>query len=145
MMACAPDQSHPELTRVGVNALLRRGCWASLAAATIESLTAGGRVIEFPTGHTVYAEADDERLAVLLLGLLRVYMHASDGRQVTVRYVRVGDLLGVPALVGGPAPCSCRRACPAQRSSLMSIASNEWRNILPVSSLRTLRAPAHKP
>src|SRR4029078_2881671 len=31
-------------------------------------------------------------------------MHASDGRQVTVRYVRAGDLLGVPALVGGPAP-----------------------------------------
>jgi CRP/FNR family transcriptional regulator, cyclic AMP receptor protein len=37
-------------------------------------------------------------------GLLRVYMHASDGRQVTVRYVRTGDLLGVPALIGGPAP-----------------------------------------
>jgi CRP/FNR family transcriptional regulator len=31
-------------------------------------------------------------------------MHASDGRQVTVRYVRPGDLLGVPAVVGGPAP-----------------------------------------
>ena len=31
-------------------------------------------------------------------------MHAGDGRQVTVRYVRVGDLLGVPAVVGGPAP-----------------------------------------
>ena len=31
-------------------------------------------------------------------------MHASDGRQVTVRYVRAGDLLGVPAVVGGPAP-----------------------------------------
>jgi CRP/FNR family transcriptional regulator len=99
-----PDKSHLELTRVDVNAVLRRGCWASLPTATVESLTAGGRVIEFATGQPVYAEADDERLAVLLIGLLRVYMHASDGRQVTVRYVRVGDLLGVPALVGGPAP-----------------------------------------
>ena len=41
---------------------------------------------------------------MIVRGLLRVYMDASDGRQVTVRYVRAGDLLGVPALVGGPAP-----------------------------------------
>jgi hypothetical protein len=93
-MARTPDQPHPEFTPVNVGGLLRCGCWASLPNATIESLIAGGRVIDFPAGHTVYTEADNERLAVLLLGLLRVYMHASDGRQVTVRYVRVGDLLG---------------------------------------------------
>ena len=62
---------------------------------TIESLIAGGRVVEFPSGQTVYAEADTERVAVIMRGLLRVYMHAGDGRQVTVRYVRAGDLLGV--------------------------------------------------
>src|SRR5262245_10122600 len=84
--------------------LLRQGCWSSLPPATIESLVEGGRVVEFQAGHTVYAEADAGGLAVVLDGLLRVYMPASDGRQVTVRYVRAGDLLGVPALVGGPAP-----------------------------------------
>jgi CRP/FNR family transcriptional regulator len=52
----------------------------------------------------VYAEADAEALAVVMHGLLRVYMHTGDGRQVTVRYVRAGDLLGVPALIAGPAP-----------------------------------------
>jgi CRP/FNR family transcriptional regulator, cyclic AMP receptor protein len=90
--------------RVDVVALLRRGCWASLPTGTVESLVDGGHITEFQPGHTVYAEADAERLAVIVRGLLRVYMHASDGRQVTVRYVRAGDLLGVPALVGGPAP-----------------------------------------
>src|SRR5262245_49950426 len=84
--------------------LLHGGCWASFPIATIESLVDGGRIAEFPAGHTVYAEADAEALAVVLHGLFRVYMHASDGRQVTVRYARAGDLLGVPALVGGPAP-----------------------------------------
>src|SRR5215468_12305690 len=84
--------------------LLRQGCWSSLPPATIESLVEGGRATEFPAGDTVYAEADAGGLAVVLDGLLRVYMHASDGRQVTVRYVRAGDLLGVPSLVGGPAP-----------------------------------------
>jgi CRP-like cAMP-binding protein len=74
-----------------------------LPIETIESLVDGGRVTESSAGQTVYAEAEAEGLALVLEGLLRVYMHASDGRQVTVRYVRAGDLLGVPALVGGPA------------------------------------------
>jgi CRP-like cAMP-binding protein len=75
----------------------------SLPIETIESLVDGGRVTEFSAGQTVYAEAEAEGLSLVLEGLLRMYMHASDGRQVTVRYVRAGDLLGVPALVGGPA------------------------------------------
>ena len=79
----APDQSHSDRTAVGVVRLLRGGC-----------LIAGGRVVDFPSGGTVYTEADAERLAVMMHGLLRVYMHAGDGRQVTVRYVRAGDLLG---------------------------------------------------
>jgi CRP/FNR family cyclic AMP-dependent transcriptional regulator len=100
----APDQSPRDRTAVGVVALLRRGCWAAVPTGTVESLMAGGRVVNFPSGGTVYTEADAERLAVMMHGLLRVYMHAGDGRQVTVRYVRPGDLLGVPALIGGPAP-----------------------------------------
>jgi CRP/FNR family transcriptional regulator len=90
--------------REHIVALLRGGCWAALPFATVESLMAGGKVTSYPPGQTVYAEADAEGLAVIVEGPLRVYMHASDGRQVTVRYVRPGDLLGVPALVAGPAP-----------------------------------------
>jgi CRP/FNR family cyclic AMP-dependent transcriptional regulator len=33
-----------------------------------------------------------------------VYYEASDGRQVTIRYARPGDVLGVVAAAGGPAP-----------------------------------------
>jgi CRP/FNR family transcriptional regulator len=99
----APDQSQSDHT-AGIVGLLRRGAWAAVPIGTIESLIAGGRVVDFASGGAVYAEADAERLAVMMRGLLRVYMHAGDGRQVTVRYVRAGDLLGVPALSGGPAP-----------------------------------------
>jgi len=87
-------------------ALLHDGPWASLPVETVALLAAGGRLSDLAAGSTVYAEADAERLAVIVRGLLRVYMHTSDGRQVTVRYVRAGHLLGVPALVGGPAPVS---------------------------------------
>jgi CRP/FNR family cyclic AMP-dependent transcriptional regulator len=91
----------PELDAI---ALLRDGPWHSLPPETLERLAAGGKPIDIPTGATVYAEADVERFGLILRGLLRVYMHTSDGRQVTVRYVRRGGLLGAPALVAGPAP-----------------------------------------
>lgn len=84
--------------------LLRDGPWASLPAQTVELLVAGGNVSNISAGGTVYTEAEVERLGVLVRGLLRVYMNTRDGRQVTVRYVRAGGLLGAPALVGGPAP-----------------------------------------
>src|SRR5215218_9625274 len=98
------DRPASDRTAMGVVGLLRRGCWAAVPTGTIESLIGGGRVVNFASGGTVYTEADAERVAVMIDGLLRVYMHAGDGRQVTVRYVRPGDLLGVPALIGGPAP-----------------------------------------
>lgn len=100
----AREQPQSDQTAVNVVALLRRGRWAAVPAGTIESLVVGGAAVTFAAGGAVYAEADAERLAVMMRGLLRVYMHAGDGRQVTVRYVRPGELLGVPALVGGPAP-----------------------------------------
>ena len=99
-----PDQSQSDRTAVGVVGLLRRGCWAAVPSGTIESLIVGGRIVDFPSGSTVYTESDAEQLAILMHGLLRVYMLAGDGRQVSVRYVRAGDLLGVPALIAGPAP-----------------------------------------
>jgi CRP/FNR family transcriptional regulator, cyclic AMP receptor protein len=84
--------------------LLRGGSWVSLPAASLESLVAGGVLADFSAGTAVYTEAETVRFGVVARGLLRVYMHASDGRQVTVRYVRSCGLLGAPALVGGPAP-----------------------------------------
>jgi CRP/FNR family transcriptional regulator len=105
-MARTTEQAHGERSTVNVVELLRRRAWAAVPIATIESVIDGGRVVEFPAGHTVYAEADAEGLAVVLQGLLRVYMHTGDGRQVSVRYVRTGDLLGAPALIAGPAPVS---------------------------------------
>ena len=99
-----PPDPHGDESAVSVVGLLQRGCWPGVPVGTIESLIEGGRAVDFTAGSTMYSEADAVRLAVIMRGLLRVYMHAGDGRQVTVRYVRAGDLLGVPALIGGPAP-----------------------------------------
>jgi CRP/FNR family transcriptional regulator len=84
--------------------LLRDGPLAALPSETVELLAAGGTSSDISAGVTVYTESEAERFGVVIRGLLRVYMHTSDGRQVTVRYVRARGLLGAPALVGGPAP-----------------------------------------
>jgi CRP/FNR family transcriptional regulator, cyclic AMP receptor protein len=84
--------------------LLRDGPWASLPGETIKLLAAAGTFSVISAGATVYTESEAARFGVVVRGLLRVSMHTSDGRQVTVRYVRAGGLLGAPALVGGPAP-----------------------------------------
>jgi CRP/FNR family transcriptional regulator len=102
-MAQKPRVGHERSRDLAV-ALLRDGPWSSLPVDTVTRLVVNGRTSDIPAGRTIYAEADTERLGVIVAGLLRVYMHTADGRQVTVRYVRPGSLLGVPALVGGPAP-----------------------------------------
>ena len=66
-------------------------------------------VVDLGVQHQVGVELP----ITVLDGLLRVYMHAGDGRQVTVRYARAGDLLGVPSLVGGPAPVFVQAIVPA--------------------------------
>jgi CRP/FNR family transcriptional regulator, cyclic AMP receptor protein len=40
---------------------------------------------------------------LVVQGLLRVFMTSPDGRQVTVRYAREADVLGIAVMVGGPA------------------------------------------
>jgi CRP/FNR family transcriptional regulator, cyclic AMP receptor protein len=38
---------------------------------------------------------------LVVRGLIRVYMTSPEGRQVTVRYARACDVLGIAVLVGG--------------------------------------------
>lgn len=84
--------------------LLRDGPCASLTEETVKRLVTGGKPFDVLAGVAIYNEADAARIALLIKGVVRVYMNTGDGRQVTVRYVRRGGLLGAPALVGGAAP-----------------------------------------
>ncbi len=71
-----------------------------------ETLIQDAMRVEFPAGTTMYYEEDEPRCGLVITGLIRVYMTSPDGRQITVRYARAGDLLGIAAIVGGPAPTS---------------------------------------
>ncbi|MDA8237444.1 MAG: hypothetical protein M0T75_06120 [Chloroflexi bacterium] len=47
-----------------------------------------------PAGAVVYRDEESPRL-VVVAGLLRVHLTSADGRQVTVRYARSGDVAGL--------------------------------------------------
>ncbi|HEX5166990.1 MAG TPA: Crp/Fnr family transcriptional regulator [Thermomicrobiales bacterium] len=69
-----------------------------------DRLLAGAIRVDVPASGMIYREDDVPRCALVVSGLVRVYMTSPTGREVTVRYGRRGDLLGIAALVGGPAP-----------------------------------------
>jgi len=82
---------------------LTRSFLADLPAEVVGRLRADGERADYPAGTTVYRAGSDPRAALVVHGLLRVYLASAEGRQVTIRYARPGDVLGIAVLVGGPA------------------------------------------
>ena len=75
---------------------------AALPPEVVEALLANGERFDYPGGITVYRPGSPPRAALVIRGLLRVYLSSPEGRQVTVRYARESDVLGIAAVVGGP-------------------------------------------
>jgi len=82
---------------------LARSFLAELPPELVAELRAEGGRADYPAGTTVYRAGDDPQAGLVVRGLIRVYLSSPGGRQVTVRYARPGDVLGVAVLVGGPA------------------------------------------
>src|SRR5215831_2658707 len=76
---------------------------AGLPPGLVGRLRDEGERADYPAGTTVYRAGSDPRAALVVRGLLRVFLTSAEGRQVTVRYARPGDVLGIAVLVGGPA------------------------------------------
>jgi CRP/FNR family transcriptional regulator, cyclic AMP receptor protein len=96
-----------------VDDALARSFLAELPADLIGRLRAEGDRADYPAGTTVYRAGDDPRAALVVRGLIRVFLSSPEGRQVTVRYARPGDVLGIAVLVGGPADTSVQTVEPS--------------------------------
>ena len=71
----------------------------SLPQEVIAELTDGAKRLHLPARSTLHHEGEDPpHLELVLAGLVRVQVSASDGRTMTVRYCRSGALLGVATL-----------------------------------------------
>jgi CRP/FNR family cyclic AMP-dependent transcriptional regulator len=86
-----------------VAAAMARSFLGELSPGLVGELLESGERTDIPAGSTIYRERSSPRTLLVVRGLLRVYMSSPEGRQVTVRYARVGDVLGIAVLVGGPA------------------------------------------
>jgi CRP/FNR family cyclic AMP-dependent transcriptional regulator len=99
----------------------------TLPRDVFSNLIADGDRVDYPAGAVIYREGSSPRAALVVTGVVRVYMSSTEGRQVTVRYARPNDVLGIAVMVGGPVNVSVQAL---EASSLFSV------------NLRTLTAAA---
>ena len=86
-----------------------RGCrWSCAAGCGLRASAPTTRRVRRCTGPGTTRSA-----ALVVRGLIRVYLSSPGGRQVTVRYARPGDVLGIAVLVGGPADTSVQTLEPS--------------------------------
>lgn len=81
---------------------------AELPSALRERMLVDALPVDLPGGSSIYRGEDVPRCMLVVSGLIRVMLLAPDGRTITVRYARTGELLGVPTIVGGPAAVSAQ-------------------------------------
>ncbi len=87
-----------------------------LPPATRDRLFSGALRRRFAAGEVCFRSSDAQpRGGLVIEGLLRVYLQASDGRAVTIFHARRGSLVGVvTALVGAAAPVWIRAVTDAE-------------------------------
>ena len=98
-----------------VRAAVERSFLAHLPAPALERLLSGSTLESVDAGTTTYRAGGEPRVFIIVSGLIRTYLVGPDGRQVTVRYAREGDALGLLTAFGGPAPLHAQAVTDSQR------------------------------
>ena len=84
---------------------LKRSRLGVLPPDRLENLLAAGRWVDLSHGGQHHREGMSPEPAIVVEGLVRVFIRASDGRRMTVRYAGPGELLAIAALFSPvPAP-----------------------------------------
>src|SRR5438105_7871021 len=81
----------------------RESCLAGLSRGAADRLLKASQLRELAAGcvfERAGATADAPSPAIVVEGLLRIYRRAPDGREVTVRYVAPGGIVGLSAVLG---------------------------------------------
>ncbi len=71
--------------------------------------------IDAPAKTVLYPETEQipaAHLVLILEGLVRVYRTSRSGREVTIRYARRGDILGLPSVVAQVSPAAAQAVIP---------------------------------
>jgi CRP/FNR family transcriptional regulator len=82
-----------------VSEALRASHFHGLPPDVLDELVSGAVRRTVPAGAVAHWEKDGEQYVELVLsGVIRVFVTAPDGRTMTIRYCRTGELLGVMSL-----------------------------------------------
>ena len=76
-----------------LSGIAHRGFLGRLSPELIEELTRRARSAYYPKG-TILGPSPESGPALVLSGMLRYFVSAGDGRQMTIRYIGPGDLVG---------------------------------------------------
>jgi CRP-like cAMP-binding protein len=85
-----------------LSSALGAGPFSQLSLSARNRFLSVGVRIDLPARTVWLAEDEDARPALIVDGLIRANIAAPDGRQITVSYMRPGDVIGFFALFGGP-------------------------------------------
>lgn len=81
-----------------ITAAIERSRLAGLPAELLERLTADAIDLIAPAGSLVNPEGRRPFAHLVVRGLVRAFASSAEGRQVTIRYVRPGGLIGIATL-----------------------------------------------
>ncbi len=100
-----------------IRAALRASHFGSLPDNLILRLLGNASCYEVPTGTELAPPGRyrGPKLFLIVQGLAKLYLVSPSGRQVTIRYTRVGALIGSPSLFDPPAPGAAVRTLTATR------------------------------
>jgi CRP/FNR family transcriptional regulator, cyclic AMP receptor protein len=93
----APPRRLPADRADQIAAVTSKGFLASLSPGLGDELIGSAPLIHYPAGSVSTPTRDASCTAVVVSGLLRQFLPTPDGRQVTIRYVNTGDLVGYPS------------------------------------------------
>lgn len=72
-----------------------RGLLSRISDSTVSELVENAHRVEYPKGAVILRWEDSSTTLIVLRGALRSYLADEDGRQVTIRYLRPGDVVGI--------------------------------------------------
>ncbi len=100
-----------------IRAALRASHFGSLLDDLLLRLVANAACYEVPAGTDLapLGRPRGPTLFLIVRGLAKVYLISPSGRQVAIRYARVGALVGSPSLFDAPAPGAAVRSLTATR------------------------------
>jgi CRP/FNR family transcriptional regulator, cyclic AMP receptor protein len=97
---------------------LRRGVLSRLPRPLVAAMLPGSQRAVYTAGTIVPGWEERPWAAILLEGTLRVFLPSRDGEQITLRYLRPGDVIGS---IAGASPSLARGMEAVDRSELLHL------------------------